>query len=116
MHAYDGFPRDDNDRVDVMQALPTRNVSSSSSENHDLSNGLVNGHDAAGSSPSSPNDASEDADFDMEASQASQHDEEMVDERASSGSSIATTKRNTTVAEDDYIRMDPELYGLRRSV
>jgi chromodomain-helicase-DNA-binding protein 1 len=104
------------ERVDSAQALPTRNPSPSPSETQDLSNDPVNGHDVAASSSSSPNDASEDADFDMDESQVSQQDEDMADGQESSGSSPPATKRKNTVAEDEYMRMDPELYGLRRSV
>lgn len=67
------------------------------------------------------NDASDDADFDMADSPASvqsiQEDDD-VEEAASSSESQRAPKRKApaVVLEDDYMRENPELYGLRRSV
>jgi chromodomain-helicase-DNA-binding protein 1 len=69
---------------------------------------------------SSPGDASHDGDFDMEESAPSPPDHEEHEhhqlERASSSDSIANTKRKAEFDEEEYIRANPELYGLRRSV
>lgn len=67
---------------------------------------------------SSPPDASDDADFDMEASSLSQRHQSPVQDRAISSDSSTSPKRKApiTMAEEDYIKANPELYGLRRSV
>lgn len=78
-------------------------------------------------SEASPDDnASDDADFDMQQSSPSHHDDhddlEVLDEgiptptRASSSESSRPAKRKANVEEDEFIKANPELYGLRRSV
>ena len=65
----------------------------------------------------SDNDGSDDADFDMAESVASANSNGEPDQPASSDGSHQAQKRKAPVAlEDDYMRNDPELYGLRRSV
>lgn len=66
----------------------------------------------------SPANASDDAEFDMQESLPSQHEDviEDVQERPSSSDSNRAPKRKAAVVEDDFMRADPELYGLRRSV
>ncbi|KAK0656358.1 CDH1-like protein [Cercophora newfieldiana] len=65
-------------------------------------------------SDSSDNDASHDADFDMEGSPVSAQSSD--DARGASVESRPAAKRKSTqVLEDDYMRENPELYGLRRS-
>ncbi|KAI0020489.1 hypothetical protein F4780DRAFT_361478 [Xylariomycetidae sp. FL0641] len=71
---------------------------------HDVENG-------AGSSPSAGN-ASDDADFDMDDSPAASPSEARREDRSSSNDSRRSRKRK----EEEYIRENPELYGLRRSV
>jgi chromodomain-helicase-DNA-binding protein 1 len=64
----------------------------------------------------SDDDASGDGDFDAAGSPASVQSNEVSD-RAGSASTRTTAKRKAThVLEDEYIRENPELYGLRRSV
>lgn len=68
-------------------------------------------------SESSDNDASGDADFDMEASpQSAQSDVENSRPTSSNGSRRALKRKSAQVTEDDFMRDNPELYGLRRSV
>lgn len=62
-----------------------------------------------------PDNAFEDAEFDMEESPPSQHDD-AVETRSSSSDSNRASKRKVSAAEDHYMRENPELYGLRRSV
>lgn len=62
------------------------------------------------------NNASDDADFDMEDSPAPSQSDALQDERSTSNSSRRVPKRKAVADEDDYIRENPELYGLRRSV
>lgn len=62
-----------------------------------------------------PDNAFEDAEFDMEESPPSQHDD-AVETRSSSSGSHRASKRKVSPAEDQYMRDNPELYGLRRSV
>jgi chromodomain-helicase-DNA-binding protein 1 len=68
-------------------------------------------------SESNNSDASGDADFDMVDSPASAQNISENRERASSSESRSATKRKAShLVEDDYMRENPELYGLRRSV
>lgn len=71
--------------------------------------------EAVASSESDNDNQSDDADFDMEASPAASHSDGAQDERSASNSSRQSTKRKTTNDEEDYIKANPELYGLRRS-
>lgn len=69
------------------------------------------------SEPSDDDDASADADFDMDDSPQSPQSEQEDDEPSPSNGSRQPPKRKaTTSAEEDYMRENPELYGLRRSV
>lgn len=65
---------------------------------------------------SSQVNASEDADFDMQESVVSQQDDDGEQDRESSTGSSRASKRKAAVSEDDFIKANPELYGLRRSV
>jgi chromodomain-helicase-DNA-binding protein 1 len=60
--------------------------------------------------------ASDDADYDIEETPAASQSDEHRDERSMSHESRRAPKRKAGVGEDDYIRDNPELYGLRRSV
>lgn len=60
--------------------------------------------------------ASDDADYDLEESQAASQSEEHRDDRSTSRESRRAPKRKAPAEEDEYIRENPELYGLRRSV
>lgn len=66
----------------------------------------------------SDEDASHDADYEMNESPQSHHDDhdEILPDRASSTDSNRASKRKAPAEEDDFIRANPELYGLRRSV
>ena len=78
------------------------------------------------SDASADDNASEDGDFDMQQSSPSRHDDhddlEIIDDtvpsptRASSSESSRPVKRKANVEEDEFIKANPELYGLRRSV
>lgn len=92
-----------------------RSMSAPESDAEEL-NGVDNAPDMAESDPPTPDDASGDADFDIEESRPSPHDEEMPEDHPSSSDSGRGSKRKADVAEDDFMRADPELYGLRRSV
>jgi chromodomain-helicase-DNA-binding protein 1 len=68
-------------------------------------------------SDSSDEDASADADFDMDDSPQSPQSDQDDDEPSPSNDSRQPPKRKApTSAEEDYMRENPELYGLRRSV
>jgi chromodomain-helicase-DNA-binding protein 1 len=60
--------------------------------------------------------ASDDADYDMEETPAASQSDDHHDERSTSHESRRVPKRKAGAEEDDYIRENPELYGLRRSV
>lgn len=60
--------------------------------------------------------ASQDADYDMHEAVASQPDDDDDQSRESTPNSNRPSKRKALVSEDDYIKANPELYGLRRSV
>jgi chromodomain-helicase-DNA-binding protein 1 len=87
---------------------------SSDDANHD-SNMIQDDTHMSASEQSSEDNASDDGDFDMEESILSQN-EDVMEDRASSTDSNRTSKRKVPVEEEDYIKANPELYGLRRSV
>lgn len=97
-------------------------LAASPSPDPEDSNEYVNGgHDFAESSSSTDeNNASDDGDFDMEDEvdddQATAQSDGTGDARSSSNGSSRPAKRKATVDEDEYIKANPELYGLRRSV
>ena len=68
------------------------------------------------SDESSEHDAPGDADFDARESVPSPRDADADVDRESSSDSIRPSKRKAPVSEDDFIKANPELYGLRRSV
>ncbi|KAI2621231.1 P-loop containing nucleoside triphosphate hydrolase protein [Hypoxylon sp. NC1633] len=61
------------------------------------------------------NNASDDADFDMEDSPVPSQSDVPQDDRSTSNSSRRAPKRKAGGEEEDYMRENPELYGLRRS-
>lgn len=67
-------------------------------------------------SESSDNDASDDADFDMADSPASAQSNEDAVGNAARDSRPPPKRKATQTIEDDFMRENPELYGLRRSV
>ncbi|KAF4966934.1 hypothetical protein FZEAL_10594, partial [Fusarium zealandicum] len=87
---------------------------SPSDDANDTSNMVQDDTHMSPSEQSSDDNASDDADFDMEESVPSQNDD-AVEERASSTDSNRTSKRKAPVEEEEYIKANPELYGLRRS-
>ena len=68
------------------------------------------------SSGAEAQDASDDADFDMEDSPAPVASSGRRDDRSSSAESRRPPKRKLGVEDDEHILANPELYGLRRSV
>lgn len=68
-------------------------------------------------SDSSDNNVQDDEDFDATGSPASVQSIDDDDDRAASASPRPAAKRKATqVIEEDFMRENPELYGLRRSV
>jgi chromodomain-helicase-DNA-binding protein 1 len=77
------------------------------------------GHQDLESSQSSDaenQNASDDADFDMEDSPVPSPSHNSRHERSSSPDSRRPSKRKLGVEDDEHIKANPELYGLRRSV
>ncbi|KAI1632771.1 P-loop containing nucleoside triphosphate hydrolase protein [Biscogniauxia mediterranea] len=74
-------------------------------------------HESQDAPDSSDNEgnASDDADFDMEESPAPSQSDAPQDDRSTSNDSRRAPKRKVGAEEEDYIRENPELYGLRRS-
>ncbi|KAI2623651.1 CHD1-like protein [Xylaria nigripes] len=58
---------------------------------------------------------SEDADYDMEETPAASQSDRLRDDRSTSHESRRAPKRKAISEEDEYIRDNPQLYGLRRS-
>lgn len=108
----------DSDLSDVHDnaAVP---VSSSPSPDPNDSTGYINGAPDFAESDSSgdDNNASDDADFDMDDDAASiVQSDGAGDAHSSSNDSQRPSKRKVAAREDEYIKANPELYGLRRSV
>lgn len=106
----------DSELSDARNGPPSNRSMSAADSDAEEINGADNAPDMAESDPPTPDDASEDADFDMEESRPSPHDEDAAADRPSSSDSGRGSKRKAGVAEDEFMRADPELYGLRRSV
>lgn len=106
---------DDNDSPEPDNHLLDRSSPSPSDDANDASNIANDDVQMSESEQSSEDNASDDADFDMEESAPSQNGD-AVEERASSSDSTRASKRKAPVGEDEYIKANPELYGLRRSV
>lgn len=104
--------------LDVPSDRPLSPVATNMTE--DVADMHVDDDRMSESANSSDQDASHDADFEMQESAPSDqddHDDLMpTPTRASSTDSNRTAKRKAPVDEDDFIRANPELYGLRRSV
>ncbi|EMT65255.1 Chromodomain helicase hrp3 [Fusarium odoratissimum] len=107
-HATDS---DSHDAPDLTLDQPS--PASSDEANNDSNIAHDNTHMSA-SEQSSEDNASDDGDFDMEESLPSQNEDAMED-RDSSTDSNRASKRKAPVEEDEYIKANPELYGLRRS-
>jgi len=106
----------DSDLSDV-QAAEVDEPTPDSRADLDAANSGTAREDSDVASQASDNDGSDDADYDMAESVASAHSDAERDQPPSSGESHRAPKRKAQNAlEDDYMRNDPELYGLRRSV
>lgn len=106
---------DDNDSPEADEHPLNHTSPSPSNDANDTSNIVNDDVRMSESEQSSEDNASDDADFDMDESVPSQIDD-VVEERASSTDSNRASKRKAPVGEDEYMKANPELYGLRRSV
>ena len=114
--SYANGDQSDSDLSDV-QAADVDELSPNSVDDADAGRNAVARDGFEEASDPSDNDGSDDADFDMAESVASVTSDPNNDQAASSNDSQRAPKRKAPLAqEDDYIRNDPELYGLRRSV
>ncbi|GJC86994.1 chromodomain helicase hrp1 [Colletotrichum liriopes] len=101
-----------------MRDNAARLASSSPSLDPNDSTGYINGAPDFAETESSgdENNASDDADFDMDEDVASVVQSDGAgDVHSSSNDSQRPTKRKPAAREDDFIKANPELYGLRRS-
>lgn len=113
---------DANDELDGPSERPLSPVATNITD--DVANNHIHDDRMSESAHSSDEDASHDPDFEMQESPASEpenHDDnndedDLMPTRASSTDSNRAGKRKAPAEEDDYIRANPELYGLRRSV
>lgn len=108
----------DSDLSDV-QAPDVASPSSDSANNFDSTALDAPADDFDGASSPSDNGASDDADFDQVVDSPASARSNALDEGAASASDDSRTgfKRKAGASmEEDYMRENPELYGLRRSV
>ena len=108
--------RSDSDNSDVSNRPSGNRSPSFSGDANGARNGTYDDLDMDESDVPTPDNVSEDADFDMKESPSSQHEDDAFPERASSTASSRAPKRKAAVVEDEFMRANPELYGLRRSV
>ncbi len=117
-HTLAQRPRSNSD-VSNRSVTPSHRLSPTASA-RDASDGANNVFDddrMSEGEESSADDASHDADFEMRNDAPSPPDHEAEPRgRASSSDSNQTSKRKASLDEEEYIRANPELYGLRRSV
>lgn len=95
----------------VVEASP----SSSSTPNHQSDFGNED-PESSESSEDEKGNGSEDGDFDVEESVPEPNRRNTRVDRSSSHDSRRPTKRKMGIEDDEYIKANPELYGLRRSV
>lgn len=109
-------PRSESDLSDVND-LPTTNISSITEGREDVHSDDDAIHDMATSESEHDEDADgeEDADFEMETPPPAQA-EGMRHDRSLSEESLRPGKRKASIDDDVYMKQNPELYGLRRSV
>lgn len=88
------------------------------SENVDIPGSVAQQPTVTLEDPSEPsdNDASDDADFDMADSPASPQSNDGAGHSVTLESRPAPKRKATQTIEDEFMRENPELYGLRRSV
>ncbi|KAI1077094.1 P-loop containing nucleoside triphosphate hydrolase protein [Whalleya microplaca] len=98
--------------VNENAASPVRNGSSHDAE---LDQDFPDAAESSDDDNNNNNNASDDADFDMEDSPVPSQSDVPQDDRSTSNDSRRAPKRKVAADEDDYIRENPELYGLRRS-
>ena len=104
----DQAPNSDQSDSDLSEVQPVdADVADATAQNPALA-----GEDSSGSSD---NDASDDADFDMADSPVSPRSND-GNARTVLESRPAPKRKATQQIEDDFMRENPELYGLRRSV
>lgn len=89
--------------------------STTTSPEHQSQFGDVDLETSDDSGPENGN-ASDDADFDIEDSPAVENSHVSNADRASSHDSRRPPKRKQAIEDDEFIKANPELYGLRRSV
>lgn len=106
---------DANDAPLVARHVATSPTPSSGHEDsiHDLD---AHADDIADESTDEDLNASDDGDFDAEDDAAGSQSDVPRDAGSSSSSSHRAAKRKAELAEDEHMRENPELYGLRRSV
>jgi len=95
----------------VVEASP----STSSTPNHQSDFGNED-PESSESSEEEKGNGSEDGDFDVEESIAESNHRSTRIDRSLSHDSRRPTKRKMGIEDDEYIKANPELYGLRRSV
>jgi chromodomain-helicase-DNA-binding protein 1 len=83
--------------------------------NNHSNNNLADQHMSESDAPT-PDNVSDDGDFAMQDSPPSHHEDDDLHNRASSTDSNPAAKRKAPVEEDEFIKANPALYGLRRSV
>lgn len=116
--AYVNGNQSDSDLSDV-QAADIDEPTPDSIDHPDSFNEVKADDDSREPSEPSDNDISDDADFDGAESLASgqsQSDHDHDEPGSSDDSQRAPKRKAGPVLDDDFIRNDPELYGLRRSV
>jgi chromodomain-helicase-DNA-binding protein 1 len=108
--------RSDSDLSDVQDAVVAVPSPPSSPDPNDISNHQPDGLDSPESEHATDGNGSEDADYDLEESIPSAPSDAGEDTRPSSRNSERPPKRKAAAEEDEFIKANPELYGLRRSV
>lgn len=104
----------DSDLSDLHNEAAAQPSPSPSDAIKDVSNRSDDEQDMSESDVPTPDNASEDAEFDMQDSPRSRR--EVIEDRDSSSDSNRVPKRKAAAVEEEYMRANPALYGLRRSV
>lgn len=111
----DAVYKSDSDLSDIHDPAAMEATSPSTTPHHQSEFGNQD-LESEDSSESENQDGSEDADFDIEDSPAPAQNHNIRVDQSSSHDSRRPPKRKLGVEDDEYIKANPELYGLRRSV
>ena len=114
--ANDEAPYDSGSDLSEIREPPVVEASPSASSTPNHQSDFGNGDAESSESSEEDDNGSQDGDSDVEESITETNHRNTRIDRSSSHDSRRPTKRKIGIEDDEYIKANPELYGLRRSV